>query len=303
MAQYMVISNNLYPWIDITKAKGCVVRVVEAESAIEAVNKVTGGSDNIRAYAVGHVHKHYHCCDGERLGITPFAPVPDFPRLNFFVKVKDHPDLPKIRNYDYILSIHKLYAAYANIKETRRFVVGMAVGGIMECPEVHIEKPIEVIEATTPHEAEDIYNAKYKNYFFYGAVVADIDDKFNLTNIHGNLNLGDIYDAMEKYRHTHQVVPAPTSDEFDAICNGECPSTESTETAIEGAYKTVADDLLKKMKANPDGLVGVSCKVELNDGRVVHIYASEDDDIVCVRKSEVAKLLHDIDTETAADEG
>ena len=44
-----------------------------------------------------------------------------------------------------------------------------------------------------------------------------------------------------------------------------------------------------------NGLVGVKCKVELDDGRVVNIFASEDDDVVCVRRSDIQKAINDLD--------
>ena len=81
MAHYMVVSNNQYPWKDILS--GCFIQIVEAGTAIEAVNKVKQGIDYVRAYAVGQVHPHFNSCDGAGIGITPFAPVPDFPDFEF----------------------------------------------------------------------------------------------------------------------------------------------------------------------------------------------------------------------------
>ena len=295
MAHFMVVSNNQYPWKDILS--GCFIQIVEAGTAIEAVNKVKQGIDYIRAYAVGQVHPHFNSCDGAGIGITPFAPVPDFPDFEF--EVMDKEKGVHIRNYDYILRVHKLYADYTKLTTKRLFVVGLGVGGLMECPETSIDSPIEVIEATTRYEALDIYNAKYKCYFFFGHVAAEIDDNFKPYNFHRDAKMGDVLDAMEKYRKTHQVVPVPTSEMFDLMCQGSS-EMKPNQTVIDGVpidavYKTVAEDLLKKMKANEDGLVGVKCKVELDDGRVVNIFASEDDDVVCVRRSDIQKAINDLD--------
>lgn len=163
----------------------------------------------------------------------------------------------------------------------------------MECPETSIDAPIEVIEATSYYEALDIYNAKYKCYFFFGHVAAEIDDNFKPFNFHRDAKMGDVLDAMKKYRKTHQVVPVSTSEMFDKICMGERECKDVM--PMDSVYKTVAEDLLKKMKANEEGLVGVKCKVELDDGRVVNIFASEDDDVVCVRRSDIQKAINDLD--------
>jgi len=48
----------------------------------------------------------------------------------------------------------------------KRYVVGLAIGGVQEHP--HFEyKNIETIEATSPKEAEDIYNKKHKCSYWY----------------------------------------------------------------------------------------------------------------------------------------
>ena len=289
MAHFMVVSNNQFPWNDILS--GCLLQIVEAGTAIEAVNKVKQGIDYVRAYAVGQVHPHFNSCDGAGIGITPFAPVPDFPDFEF--EVMDKEKGVHIRNYDYILRVHKLYAAYTKLTAKRLFVVGLGVGGLMECPETSIDAPIEVIEATSYYEARDIYNAKYKCYFFFGNVAAEIDDNFKPYNFHRDAKMGDVLDAMEQYRKTHQVVPVPTGEMFDKICMGERECKDVM--PMDSVYKTVAEDLLKKMKDNEEGLVGVKCKVELDDGRVVNIFASEDDDVVCVRRSDIQKAINDLD--------
>lgn len=294
MAHYMVVSNNQYPWKDILS--GCFIQIVDAGTAIEAVNKVKQGIDYIRAYAVGQVHPHFNSCDGAGIGITPFAPVPDFPDFEF--EVMDKEAGVHIRNYDYILRVHKLYADFTKLTTKRLFVVGLGVGGLMECPETSIDSPIEVIEATTYYEALDIYNAKYKCYFFFGHVAAELDDDLRPVNIHRDAKMGDVLDAITEYKKS-LVVKDLTADKFDFICQGSS-ELKPNKTVIDGVpidavYKTVAEDLLKKMKANEEGLVGVKCKVELDDGRVVNIFASEDDDVVCVRRSDIQKAINDLD--------
>ena len=294
MAHFMVVSNNQYPWNDILS--GCLLQIVEAGTAIEAVNKVKQGIDYIRAYAVGQVHTHFNSCDGAGIGITPFAPVPDFPDFEF--EVMDKEAGVRIRNYDYILRVHKLYADYTKLTTKRLFVVGLGVGGLMECPETSIDDPIEVIEATTSYEALDIYNAKHRCYFFYGQVAAELDDDLRTMNIHRDAKVGDVLDAINEYKKS-LVAKDLTPDKFDFICQGASElkpnKTVIDDVPIDAVYKTVAEDLLKKMKANEEGLVGVKCKVELDDGRVVNIFASEDDDVVCVRRSDIQKAINDLD--------
>ena len=294
MAHYMVVSNNQYPWNDILS--GCRVQIVEAGNKNAAVDKVKQGIDFIRAYAVGQVHPHFNSCDGAGIGITPFAPVPDFPDFEF--EVMDKEKGVHIRNYDYILRVHKLYADYTKLTTKRRFVVGLGVGGLMECPETSIDAPIEVIEATSYYEALDIYNAKYKCYFFFGHVAAEIDDNFKPFNFHRDAKMGDVLDAITEYKKS-LVAKDLTPDKFDFICQGSSElkpnKTVIDDVPIDTVYKTVAEDLLKKMKANEEGLVGVKCKVELDDGRVVNIFASEDDDVVCVRRSDIQKAINDLD--------
>jgi len=297
MAHYMVVSNNQFPWNDILS--GCLLQIVEAGTAIEAVNKVKQGIDYIRAYAVGQVHPHFNSCDGAGIGITPFAPVPDFP--DFEYEVMDKEKGVRIRNYDYILRVHKLYADYTKLTTKRLFVVGLGVGGLMECPETSIDAPIEVIEATTYYEALDIYNAKHKCYFFFAHVAAEIDDDLRPVNIHRDAKMGDILDAITEYKKSLGIKDL-TPEKFDFMCQGS-PEMKPNQTVIHGVpidavYKTVAEDLLKKMKANEEGLVGVKCKVELDDGRVVNIFASEDDDVVCVRRSDIQKAINDLDEAT-----
>ena len=294
MAHFMVVSNNQFPWNDILS--GCLLQIVEAGTAIEAVNKVKQGIDYVRAYAVGQVHPHFNSCDGAGIGITPFAPVPDFPDFEF--EVMDKEKGVHIRNYDYILRVHKLYAAYTKLTTKRLFVVGLGVGGLMECPETSIDAPIEVIEATSYYEALDIYNAKHRCYFFFGHVAAELDNDLRPVNIHRDAKMGDVLDAITEYKKS-LVVKDLTADKFDFICQGSS-EMKPNQTVIDGVpidavYKTVAEDLLKKMKANEEGLVGVKCKVELDDGRVVNIFASEDDDVVCVRRSDIQKAINDLD--------
>lgn len=294
MAHFMVVSNNQFPWNDILS--GCFIQIVEAGTAIEAVNKVKQGIDYVRAYAVGQVHPHFNSCDGAGIGITPFAPVPDFPDFEF--EVMDKEKGVHIRNYDYILRVHKLYAAYTKLTAKRLFVVGLGVGGLMECPETSIDAPIEVIEATSYYEALDIYNAKHKCYFFFGHVAAELDNDFRPVNIHRDAKMGDVLDAITEYKKS-LVAKDLTAEKFDFICQGSS-EMKPNQTVIDGVpidavYKTVAEDLLKKMNANEEGLVGVKCKVELDDGRVVNIFASEDDDVVCVRRSDIQKAINDLD--------
>ena len=294
MAHYMVVSNNQFPWNDILS--GCHVQIVEAGNKNAAVDKVKQGIDFIRAYAVGEVHPNVFSCDGAGVGITPIEPFPEFPGFEY--EVMDKEKGVRIHNYDYILRVHKLYANFTNLTQKRLFVVVLGVGGLMECPETSIDAPIEVIEATSYYEANDIYNAKHKCYFFYAHVAAELDDDLRPVNIHRDAKMGDVLDAITEYKKS-LVAKDLTADKFDLICQGSY-ERKPNKTVIDGepvdaAYKTVADDLLKKMKANKEGLVGVKCKVELDDGRTVNIFATEDDDIVCVRKSVIDKVIHDLD--------
>lgn len=294
MAHYLVVSNNQYPWNDILS--GCLVQIVEANTPKDAVNKVTQGIDFVRAYAVGQVHPNVFSCDGAGVGVSPMEPVPEFPGFSFYVKSKEHET--SIPNYEYKLRVHKLYADYTKLTTKRLFVVGLGVGGLMECPETSIDKPLEVIEATSHYEALDIYNAKHNCYFFYAQVAADLDDYLRPINVHRDAKMGDVLDAITEYKKT-LIAKDLTADKFDLICQGS-PDMKPNQTVIEGVpadavYKTVAEDLLKQMKPNDEGLVGVKCKVELDDGRTVNIFATEDDDIVCVRKSVIDKVIHDLD--------
>ena len=291
MAHYMVVSNNQFPWNDILS--GCFVQIVEAGTAIEAVNKVKQGIDYVRAYAVGQVHPHFNSCDGAGIGITPFEPVPEFP--DFEYEVMDKEKGVHIPNYDYILRVHKLYADYTKLTTKRLFVVGLGVGGLMECPETSIDAPIEVIEATSYYEALSIYNAKHGCYFFFGQVAAELDDNLRPINIHRDAKMGDVLDAITEYKKS-LIAKDLTADKFDKICMGEREC--KNDMPMDSVYKTVAEDLLKKMKANEEGLVGVKCKVVLADGRVVNIFASEDDDVVCVRRSDIQKAINDLDEAT-----
>ena len=287
MKKYLVVSNNDVQWDNILV--GCFVNIIEADSAEDAVREV----NMPQAYAVGQVYEPYESTDGTHYpnAILVLDSVP--PRPNCTRK-----------NEEYVMGVHNLYNDFRKLKP-KAYAVGLQSGGLMECPEVTIDS-VEIIKARNPWQACDIYNFKHKCDFFYGAVAADIVDG-KPTNVSRYVKLDYVLNALDKYRNEHRGVCTLDPDTFDSIINGKTDFSNveepTDEPDINDKYRDVCEDLLKKMKANPDGLVGVACKVELNDGRIVHIYASEDNDIVCVRKSEVAKLLHDIDTETVVNDG
>ena len=56
-----------------------------------------------------------------------------------------------------------------------KYLVALAVGGLMECPEITYQDCQE-IEAATPEEARKIYNEKNKCDFFYGEVLREIKE-------------------------------------------------------------------------------------------------------------------------------
>lgn len=56
-----------------------------------------------------------------------------------------------------------------------KYLVALAVGGLMECPEITYQDYQE-IEAACPEEARKIYNEKNKCDFFYGEVLHEIKE-------------------------------------------------------------------------------------------------------------------------------
>ena len=57
----------------------------------------------------------------------------------------------------------------------KKWLVALAVGGLMEQPEITYSK-YQVIEAKTEEEAEDIYNTKNKCSYFYGSCLGEYDE-------------------------------------------------------------------------------------------------------------------------------
>ena len=285
-SKYLVVSNNDVQWDNILV--GCFVNIIEAESAIEAVGKVKMR----QAYAIGQVHEPYRWDNvSYPNAITVFSAVPANSKYT-------------LDNPDYVMGVHKLYNDFRNLPP-KMYAVGLASGGLMEDPEITIDE-VEIIKARNPFQAVDIYNAKHKCNFFHGAIAATIEYG-KPVNVSRYVKLDHVLKAIDKYHNENRGVCTLDPDTFDAIFHGRATLSKgeapAEEPDINDKYREVCEDLLKKMKANSDGLVGVACKIELDDGRMVHIYASEDDDIVCVRKSEVSKLLHDIETETVVNDG
>lgn len=56
-----------------------------------------------------------------------------------------------------------------------RYLVGLAVGGIMENPNVTYEN-IETIEADSPEDARLIYNKKHFCHYYYGEVLGIVQE-------------------------------------------------------------------------------------------------------------------------------
>lgn len=56
-----------------------------------------------------------------------------------------------------------------------KYLVALAVGGLMECPEITYQDYQE-IEADSAEEARMIYNNKNNCDFFYGEVIRKIND-------------------------------------------------------------------------------------------------------------------------------
>lgn len=56
-----------------------------------------------------------------------------------------------------------------------KYLVALAVGGLMECPEITYQDYQE-IEADSAEEARKIYNKKNNCDFFYGEVIRKIND-------------------------------------------------------------------------------------------------------------------------------
>lgn len=54
--------------------------------------------------------------------------------------------------------------------EKTKYIVALAVGGLMEMPHFEYQQA-QVIEADSPKEATEIYNEKNKCDYFYGEVV------------------------------------------------------------------------------------------------------------------------------------
>ena len=283
MKKYLIVSNIWgIEWDNILE--GCYVNIVEADSPMEAANK---GSQS-RTYVVGEVHEPYRPYKYEAY---PYA----ISVIDAVHGCNTEPADPKKyskKNKEYVMGVHKLYADFRMLKP-KLYAVGQEVGGLMECPEVNVEG-IEIIEARNPFEAADIYNFKYKCDFFMACVAAVIEDG-TPTNISRYAKLDDIYKAMDEYGKTHPIKLA--SDDF--AVKGE-PDMVPNQTTIkdiptDAIYRAAAKDMISHMRVNSEGLLGVKCDVDV-DGKRVHIFATTDEDIVCVKKSVLQKVIKDLDT-------
>lgn len=56
-----------------------------------------------------------------------------------------------------------------------KYLVGLAVGGIMENPKITYEN-IETIEADSPEDAKCIYNSRHNCNYFYGEILGKVEE-------------------------------------------------------------------------------------------------------------------------------
>lgn len=63
-----------------------------------------------------------------------------------------------------------------------KYLVGTLCAGLMEEPEYYFHPPYMIIEAKSKSEAVNIYNGKSHAKYFYGSVIANIDNN-KLENI------------------------------------------------------------------------------------------------------------------------
>ena len=251
--------------------EGCYVNIVEADSPMEAANK---GSQS-RTYVVGEVYEPYR---PYRYDPYPYA---------IFVMDAVHgcntepadPTKYSRKNKEYVMGVHKLYADFRMLKP-KLYAVGQECGGLMECPEVTVEG-IEIIQARNPVEATNIYNFKHNCTFFMAGVAAVIEDG-KPTNVNRYAKLDDIYKAIDEYGKTHPI----KQNIDDSAGNGE---------PVDAVYRAAAKDMISHMRVNSAGLLGVKCDVDV-DGKRVHIFATTDEDIVCVKKSVLQKVIDDLDS-------
>lgn len=63
-----------------------------------------------------------------------------------------------------------------------QFLIGTLYGGLMESPTLYFQPPYMIVEAKTRARAIEKYNGKTKASYFYGDVIARIEDNM-LVNI------------------------------------------------------------------------------------------------------------------------
>jgi len=88
-------------------------------------------------------------------------------------------------------------------KVLKKYLVALAVGGVMEQPSFNYQD-IGIIEAATPKDASQIYNKKHSCSYFYGATIGEIIDEDALKK---ELSRGIRPDIVELYRKGYIIAP------------------------------------------------------------------------------------------------
>lgn len=55
-----------------------------------------------------------------------------------------------------------------------KYLIGTAVGGLMEMPEWRFDPPFDIIEADSAKDAVREYNKKHNCSYFYGGVMCEV---------------------------------------------------------------------------------------------------------------------------------
>ena len=78
-----------------------------------------------------------------------------------------------------------------------KFLVGTLCGGLMEDPELYIQPPYLIIDAKSKGEAINRYNGKTHAHFFYGDVIARINND-KLEDINKYISEKQAYDIYNE---------------------------------------------------------------------------------------------------------
>ena len=58
----------------------------------------------------------------------------------------------------------------------KKYIVGLSIGRLMECPQITYER-FQVIDAETPKEAKDKYDEINNCSYFYGRTICEYTDR------------------------------------------------------------------------------------------------------------------------------